>query len=80
MTTRIYLIYARDVENESLDLAVEASSVAEAEKLWREWVVDDLGREVDERDFAIYVLGPLTGTPHALQWDTGAVNVKDARR
>lgn len=78
--TQHYLIYARDEGGESLDLAVEAGTLKEAEKIWRTWVKDDLGGEVDEKDFAIYSMPALTKQPHALQWGVNMICLKDTRR
>lgn len=77
--TGIYLIYARDANGESLDLAVEAENAAQAETLWRDWVENDFGGEPDENDFAIYSLPTLKGFPHTLAWGLEAICMKDTR-
>jgi hypothetical protein len=78
--TALYLIYARNSDGESLDLIVEARSLEEAERIWRDWVENEMENEVDEKDFAIYSVPSLTGKPHALEWGVNSICLKDTRR
>ena len=76
--TSHYMIEASDWNSDSLTLVVEATSVEEAEKLWRNWVEKEMEGEADGQ-VTIFQLPPLQGTPRICPWheQSGVVIVKE---
>jgi len=77
MSTRLYFVVGMD--NDDLDLMVEATTVTEAVRLWKLWLAIELDYQADYIDTKwpakVYQVGPPTGTPCVFRWNTDAMKL-----
>ena len=73
--SKLFFVTSMNDEGTNLDLFVEAYGRKHAERLWAEWVQDEMGQRPPA--FRVFAVPPLTGKPGKRDWFDEVKEVTD---
>lgn len=73
--SKLFFVAAMNYESVNLDLFVEAYGRKHAERLWAEWVQDEMGQRPPA--FRVFAVPALTGKPGKRDWFNEVKEVSD---